>query len=85
MSGQQIGYVRVSSEGQSVERHLNGVHLDEVFIDKVSSKDTNRPELKLLLSFTWERNTEIRHSLGQLARELDNPRSLVKELTTKDA
>lgn len=31
MSGQQIGYVRVSSEGQSVERHLNGVHLDDGF------------------------------------------------------
>lgn len=83
MSGEQIGYVRVSSEGQSVERQLNGVHLDKVFIDKVSGKDTNRPELKLLLSFAREGDTVVIHSMDRLARNLANLRSLVKELTTK--
>jgi len=83
MSGQQIGYVRVSSEDQSVERQLNGLHLDRVFIDKVSGKDTNRPELKLLLSFAREGDTVVIHSMDRLARNLDNLRSLVKELTTK--
>ena len=83
MSGQQIGYVRVSSEEQSVERQLNGLHLDRVFIDKVSGKDTNRPELKLLLSFAREGDTVVIHSMDRLARNLDNLRSLVKELTTK--
>lgn len=85
MQGQRIGYVRVSSEEQSVERQLNGLHLDKIFIDKVSGKDTNRPELKLLLSFAREGDTIIIHSMDRLARNLDNLRSLVKELTTKGA
>jgi len=85
MQGQRIGYVRVSSEEQSVERQLNGLHLDKIFIDKVSGKDTNRPELKLLLSFAREGDTIIIHSMDRLARNLDNLRSLVKELTAKGA
>jgi DNA invertase Pin-like site-specific DNA recombinase len=43
VTGQQIGYIRVSSIGQNPERQLEGVALDRVFTDKVSAKDVKRP------------------------------------------
>lgn len=45
-----IGYVRVSSCGQHTERQLEGVRLDKVFLDTVSGRDTNRPELQECLA-----------------------------------
>jgi DNA invertase Pin-like site-specific DNA recombinase len=43
MASQRIGYIRVSSLDQNPERQLDGIHLDKVFTDKASAKDTNRP------------------------------------------
>jgi DNA invertase Pin-like site-specific DNA recombinase len=45
VTGQRIGYIRVSSLDQNPERQLEGVQLDRTFIDKVYGKDTNRPQL----------------------------------------
>jgi DNA invertase Pin-like site-specific DNA recombinase len=39
MTGQQIGYMRVSSFDQHPERQLDGIALDQSFIDKASGKD----------------------------------------------
>jgi len=50
MSGQRIGYIRVSTLDQHTERQLDGIELDKTFIDKVSGKDTKRPQLELLMS-----------------------------------
>ena len=47
--GKRIGYVRVSSVDQNTARQLDGIELDKVFTDKVSGKDTNRPQLKAAL------------------------------------
>ena len=43
--GQKIGYVRVSSVDQNIERQLDGVELDKVFTDKLSGKSVNREGL----------------------------------------
>jgi DNA invertase Pin-like site-specific DNA recombinase len=48
MSGQRIGYIRVSTIDQHVERQLEGMPLDRTFIDHASGKDTKRPQLDLL-------------------------------------
>lgn len=52
MNGQRIGYIRVSTFEQNVDRQLDGLTLDKVFIDKASGKDTRRPELEALLQLT---------------------------------
>lgn len=78
MSSQQIRYLRDSSEDQSVEHKLNGFHLD-----RVSGEDTNRSERKILISLKREGDTVVIHSMERLARNLDNLRSLVKQLTNK--
>jgi DNA invertase Pin-like site-specific DNA recombinase len=83
MVGQRIGYIRVSSLDQHVERQLEGVALDKTFIDRASGKDTNRPQLDLLLSFVRAGDTVIVHSMDRLARNLDDLRRIVHTLTGK--
>lgn len=81
MSGQRIGYIRVSSLLQNTERQLDGVELNKVFSDKVSGKDTARPALQEMLRFAREGDTVIIHSMDRLARNLDDLRKIVKDLT----
>ena len=83
MSGQRIGYIRVSSYDQNSERQLENQKLDRVFSDKASGKDTNRPELEELILFAREGDIIIIHSMDRLARNLDDLRKLVKEFTQK--
>jgi DNA invertase Pin-like site-specific DNA recombinase len=79
--GQRIGYIRVSSLDQNPERQLEGMQVDKAFTDKVSGKDVHRPELEALKSFIREGDTVIVHSMDRLARNLDDLRRLVQELT----
>ncbi len=83
MTGQRIGYIRVSSLGQHTDRQLEGIQLDRTFMDKVSGKDTNRPKLQELLDFAREGDTVVVHSMDRLARNLDDLRQLVRQLTGK--
>ena len=83
MKGQRVGYVRVSSVDQNSERQLEGVQLDKVFRDAASGKDTHRPQLEALLAFVREGDIVLVHSLDRLARNLDDLRRLVQELTGK--
>ena len=39
MKGQRIGYIRVSTFDQNVDRQLEGQSLDRIFTDKASGKD----------------------------------------------
>jgi DNA invertase Pin-like site-specific DNA recombinase len=81
LRGHRIGYIRVSSFDQNPERQLEQVQVDQVFIDKASGKDTQRPELDALLSFVRAGDTVVVHSMDRLARNLDDLRRLVQTLT----
>ncbi|QSO50831.1 recombinase family protein [Alicyclobacillus curvatus] len=83
MNGQKVGYVRVSSIDQHEDRQLEGVELDCKFMDKLSGKDTERPELKRMLAYVRSGDTLVVHSLDRLARNLGDLLSLVKQLTAK--
>lgn len=72
MKGHRIGYIRVSSYDQNLERQLDGVHVDKVFEDKVSGKDKKRPGLDALQEFVREGDTVVVHSLDRLARNLSD-------------
>ncbi|HBB1792453.1 TPA: recombinase family protein, partial [Escherichia coli] len=48
MTGQRIGYIRVSTFDQNPERQLEGVKVDRAFSDKASGKDVKRPQLEAL-------------------------------------
>ena len=83
MSGQRIGYVRVSSFDQNPGRQLETVQLDRVFTDKASGKDTLRPQLEALCTFVREGDTVLVHSMDRLARNLDDLRRIVQMFTTR--
>ncbi|MBT2597996.1 recombinase family protein [Arthrobacter sp. ISL-72] len=83
MSGQRIGYVRVSTLDQNEKRQLVGQVLDRVFTDKASGGDTARPQLAELLRFARYGDTVVVHSMDRLARNLDDLRALVQGLTRK--
>jgi DNA invertase Pin-like site-specific DNA recombinase len=83
MLGQRIGYLRVSTLDQHVDRQLEGIEVDKTFIDKASGKDTKRPQLELLLSFARSGDTVVVHSMDRLARNLDDLRRIVQTLTAR--
>ena len=79
--GQRIGYQRVSTVDQNTDRQLDGVELNKVFTDKASGKDTNRPELARAIEYAREGDTLVVHSMDRLARNLEDLRRTVRELT----
>lgn len=83
MSGHAIGYRRVSSEGQNLERQLDGQQLDYVFEEKISGKDTNRPELQRMIEYARKGDTVVVHSLDRLGRSLLDLRKIVTVLNSK--
>ena len=81
--GQRVGYQRVSTVDQNTARQLDGVDLDKVFTDTASGKDTKRPELVRALEYVREGDTLVVHSMDRLARNLEDLRRIVRELTGK--
>lgn len=80
-AGQRVGYIRVSSLGQNPDRQLDGVEVDTLFTDTVSGKSAERPQLSAMLEFVRAGDIVIVHSMDRLARNLDDLRRLVRELT----
>jgi DNA invertase Pin-like site-specific DNA recombinase len=83
MVGQQVGYIRVSTYSQNTDRQLDRVHLDRTFTDKASGKDVKRPELEACLKHLREADVLHVHSMDRLARNLDDLRRIVKDLTSQ--
>ena len=83
MPGERIGYIRVSTFEQNTDRQLAGMNLDKVFTDKVSGKSRIRVQLTAMLDYAREGDTILVHSMDRLARNLDDLRRLVTQLTAK--
>jgi DNA invertase Pin-like site-specific DNA recombinase len=79
----RVGYIRVSSVDQNTDRQLEGQQLDKVFTDRASGKDTKRPQLQAALDYLREGDVLVVHSMDRLARNVDDLRKIVQELTGK--
>ena len=81
-----IAYVRVSTveqnEGRQIEA-LKARNIDRWFTEKVSAKDTNRPQLKELLEFAREGDTIFIHDFSRLARSTKDLLDIVELLNEK--
>lgn len=67
----KVGYVRVSSEEQNPARQMELMEklgVEKIFSDKISGKDTNRPQFKDMLSFVREGDTLYVESFSRLSR-----------------
>ncbi len=58
-----------------------GMQLNRTFTDKASGKDVKRPQLEALLGFVRDVDVFFVHSMDRLARNLDDLRRIVKDLT----
>ena len=81
----RIGYVRVSTEQQHIERQeILLKDVDKLFIDRCSGKNTNRPKLKEMLSFVRSGDVVIVESISRFARSTRDLLQLIDILTKKD-
>lgn len=87
IKGQIVGYIRVSTVLQNTarqEEQLSGYQLDELFTDHCSGKDSNRPQLQAALKHLRKNDLFIIQSMDRLARNLDDLRKIVKDLTLRE-
>ena len=79
----KIGYIRVSTAEQNTIRQevlLKELGVDELFIDKASGKNTDRPELKRMLTYVRQGDTVIVESISRFARNTVDSLVTVRKL-----
>ena len=82
----KIGYIRVSTQEQNTMRHealMEALGVDEVYIDRMSGKNTNRPELQKMMEYVRKGDTVIVESISRFARNTRDLLELVEQLTVK--
>jgi DNA invertase Pin-like site-specific DNA recombinase len=77
----RVAYIRGSGLDQNIERQLESVELDKMFTDRASCKDRARPQLQAALDYLREGDLLCVHSMDRLARNLDDLRRIVLDLT----
>ena len=79
-------YVRVSTLEQKVDRQLVAYDkANHIYIDKVSGKDTNRPQLQEMLANLKENDLVVVKSLDRLSRSTKDMIELAEEIKSKGA
>jgi DNA invertase Pin-like site-specific DNA recombinase len=79
----RIGYARVSTGGQKLERQLDALRAAgcrRIFAEKRSGRDTDQPELVACLDFMHPGDTLVVPSLDRLSRSLQDPIATVGDL-----
>ena len=88
MNKTYIGYARVSTVEQNEARQLVAFEgysekITKTFIDKMSGKDTNRPQLQAMLEYVREGDVVVVSEFSRLARSTRDMLQIVQELTDK--
>ena len=82
----KIGYARVSTVEQNEARQLalfKEQNVDKVFMDKLSGKNTNRPQLKAMLEYVREGDVVVVTEYARLARSTKDMLNIINELSEK--
>ena len=82
----KIGYIRVSTVDQKTDRQeiaLSKLEIEKIFIEKISGKNSNRPELKKMLEYVREGDILYIESISRLARSTRDLLSIVEQLQNK--
>lgn len=81
-----IGYIRVSTVEQNLGRQEEGLekyNVEKMYSEKVSAKDTNRPQLKEMLDFARSGDTIYIWDFSRLARSTKDLLELVELMNNK--
>ena len=82
-----LAYVRVSTVDQNEERQLENLkryNIGKWFIEKISAKDTNRPQLNAMLDYAREGDTIFIHDFSRLARSTNDLLEIIDYLQKKN-
>lgn len=84
----KYAYIRVSTIEQNESRQLEAMKKYDIpegnyFVEKISGKNTDRPELQRLLSTVKEGDTIHIHDFSRLSRSTSDLLKIVEELTEK--
>ncbi len=82
----KIGYIRVSTKEQNTIRQevlMEALGVEQVFIDRMSGKNTERPELKKMMEYVRQGDTVIVEAISRFARNTRDLLDLVERLTAK--
>lgn len=82
----KIGYIRISTTDQNTARQevlMRESGVEQVYIDRMSGKNTDRPELKRMMNFVREGDAVIVESISRFARNTRDLLDLVEQLSAK--
>ena len=82
----KVGYVRISTKEQNTARQdvlMEKLGVEKVYTDKLSGKDTQRPELQKMMDFVREGDTVVVESFSRFARNLRDFLELTESLEKK--
>jgi len=81
-----VAYVRVSTAEQNEAPQVEALrshNIDKWFTEKISGKNTHRPQLQAMLDFVREGDTVYIHDFSRLARSTKDLLELVEQLQAK--
>ena len=81
------GYVRVSTPEQNTLRQealMEQLGVEQVYVDRMSGKDTHRPQLQKMLEFVRQGDTVVVESISRFARNTRDLLELVERLRKKE-
>ncbi len=83
----RVGYIRVSTVEQHEDRQVKDLtenaNVSKVFIDKLSGKDTNRPQLNAMIDYVREGDTVVVSEYSRLARSTRDLIDIIETLQNK--
>lgn len=83
----RVGYIRVSTVEQHEDRQVKDLtenaKVSKVFIDKLSGKDTNRPQLNAMIDYVREGDTVVVSEYSRLARSTRDLIDIIETLQNK--
>ena len=85
-TGQKVGYIRVSSIEQNTESQnvmLNKIGMDKIFEEKISGKNTDRPQLQAMLEYVREGDSVYVKDLSRLARNTKDLLEIVEDFDNR--
>lgn len=84
----KIGYARVSSLDQNLDRQLDSLKkagCQQIFQEKISGKNMERPELQKMLAFIRSEDILIVSSLDRLGRNSNDIKNILTKIQQKGA
>ncbi|MCT0138140.1 recombinase family protein, partial [Lactococcus lactis] len=82
----KIGYARVSSKEQNLDRQLDALQdVSKVFSDKASGQSTERPQLQAMLDYLREGDIVVVTELDRLGRNNKELTELMNQIQQKGA